>query len=81
MLKRFDFQVQEVDELEEVLLQRGKIISIPFLGEHGDLNVRSKTAWLIELEGKRCFFGADSANSDINLYRHMLPLLSGPTGY
>lgn len=76
LLKQFRFEVIEVDDLDEVELPNGKITSIPFLGEHGDLNVRSKTAWLIELEGKKSFFGADSANPDINLYRHMLDLLS-----
>lgn len=76
LLKHLNFDVAEVDELEEIGLPEGRIVSIPFLGEHGDLNIRSKTAWLIELKGKKCFFGADSANPDINLYRHMLDLLS-----
>ncbi|NQY35539.1 MAG: MBL fold metallo-hydrolase [Alteromonadaceae bacterium] len=76
MLMQFGFEVIEVDELEDIVLPGGVIKSIPFLGEHGDLNVRSKTAWLIELNGKKCFFGADSANPDINLYRHMKGILS-----
>lgn len=76
LLKQFLFDVIEVDDLEEIIIPEGKITSIPFLGEHGDLNVRSKTAWLVELQDKKCFFGADSANPDINLYRHMEDLLS-----
>ncbi|OBP13491.1 tyrosine beta-hydroxylase [Rheinheimera sp. SA_1] len=76
LLKQLQFDVIEVDELDEIPLPAGKITSIPFLGEHGDLNVRSKTAWLIELAGKKCFFGADSANPDINLYRHMADVLA-----
>lgn len=75
MLKTLKFDVIEVDDLDEILIPEGRIVAIPFLGEHGDLNVRSKTAWLIEAKGKKCFFGADSANPDINLYRHMQDLL------
>jgi L-ascorbate metabolism protein UlaG (beta-lactamase superfamily) len=77
MLKQLGFSVIEVDELEEIPLPNGRITSIPFFGEHGDLNVRSKTAWLIEIDGKKCFFGADSANPDISLYENMKDVLAG----
>jgi len=77
LLKKLHFNVIEVDDLEEISIPEGRIVSIPFLGEHGDLNIRSKTAWLIEIQEKKCFFGADSANPDINLYRHMEKELSG----
>lgn len=77
LLKNLQFNVIEIDELDEIEIPGGKIISIPFLGEHGDLNIRSKTAWLVEVEGKKFFFGADSANPDINIYRHMQDLLAG----
>lgn len=76
LLKNLQFNVVEFDELEEIQIPDGKITSIPFLGEHGDLNIRSKTAWLIELQGKKSFFGADSANPDINIYRHMQDLFT-----
>ncbi len=76
MLKQLRFEVIEFDDLDEISIPEGKITSIPFLGEHGDLNIRSKTAWLIELQGKKCFFGADSANPDLNMYRHMQDVLS-----
>ena len=71
LLKQLGFSVIEVDELEVIALPNGRITSIPFLGEHGDLNVRSKTAWLVEMDGKKCFFGADSANPDISLYENL----------
>ena len=76
MLRQLGFTVIEVDDLEEVPLPNGSITSIPFLGEHGDLNVRSKTAWLIEMDGKKCFFGADSANPDIELYDKLKEVLA-----
>jgi len=76
LLKQLGFTVVEVDDLEEIPLPNGRITSIPFLGEHGDLNVRSKTAWLIEIGGKRCFFGADSANPDVSLYGNLREVLT-----
>jgi L-ascorbate metabolism protein UlaG (beta-lactamase superfamily) len=77
LLKQLGFNVREVDDLEEIALSEGRLISIPFLGEHGDLNIRSKTAWLVELQGKKCFFGADSSNPDSSLYEHLGKLFSG----
>lgn len=76
LLKQLGFRVMEVDELEEIPLPNGRITSIPFLGEHGDLNVRSKTAWLIEMNGKKSFFGADSANPEISMYEKLRDVLS-----
>lgn len=76
ILKNLNFNVQEVEDLDDIALPGGCITAIPFLGEHGDLNIRSKSAWLVELDGKKCFFGADSANPDINLYRNMKDLLT-----
>lgn len=76
LLKQLGFSVKEVDDLEEIPLPGGRITSIPFFGEHGDLNIRSKTAWLIEIDGKKCFFGADSANPDISLYENLREVLS-----
>lgn len=76
LLKQLGFCVTEVDDLEEIALPGGRITSIPFLGEHGDLNIRSKTAWLIEIDGRKCFFGADSANPDLALYENLREVLS-----
>jgi L-ascorbate metabolism protein UlaG (beta-lactamase superfamily) len=75
MLQQLGFHVVEVDELEAVEFAGGRIVSVPFLGEHGDLHVRSKNAWLVEAAGKRVFFGADSSNPDIRLYENMGSLM------
>ena len=77
MLKQLGFDVVEVDDLDEIDLVDGRVISLPFLGEHGDLNVRSKAAWLFELAGKKVFFGADSSNPDPQMYRHLKKILGG----
>ncbi len=71
MLKQFGFKVSEVEDMEEIDVVGGKITSLPFLGEHGDLNIRSKTAWFVELLGKKMFLGADSSNLDPNMYHHI----------
>ncbi|BCE03392.1 MBL fold metallo-hydrolase [Marinicellulosiphila megalodicopiae] len=71
LLRQLGFNVSEVDDLEEIPFANGQIVSMPFLGEHGDLNIRSKTAWYIEAFGRKCFFGADSSNPDPRLYEHL----------
>lgn len=71
MLQQLNFEVMEVDDLDEITIPDGRIVSLPFLGEHGDLNIRSKTAWYVEAHGKKCFFGADSSNPDRRLYEHL----------
>jgi L-ascorbate metabolism protein UlaG (beta-lactamase superfamily) len=68
LLTRIGFKSVEVDDLQEIEIPGGRIVAIPFLGEHGDLNIRSKSAWYVELLGKKLFFGADSSNLDPELY-------------
>lgn len=64
-------QVREVDEMETIEVDDGFIMSVPFLGEHGDLNVRTKNAYLIELNGKSLLMAADSNNIEPVLYDHI----------
>jgi hypothetical protein len=71
MLQTLGFKVRELEEMDEVAVPNGRIVAIPFLGEHADLNIRSKSAWYIELEGKKIFAGADSASLDQVLYRRI----------
>jgi L-ascorbate metabolism protein UlaG (beta-lactamase superfamily) len=71
LLRQFNFDVIEMDDLDEIGVPGGRIVSVPFLGEHGDLNVRSKTAWYFELLDKKIFLGADSSNLDPAMYRHI----------
>ena len=63
--------VLELDELESISLSDGEIVSIPVLGEHGDLNISTKNAYLIQLQGKSILCAADSNNIESNLYRHL----------
>jgi L-ascorbate metabolism protein UlaG (beta-lactamase superfamily) len=66
--------VVEIQELESLQIAGGFITGLPFLGEHGDLNITSKIAHLIELRGKKFLFAADSNNIEPALYRHIFKL-------
>ncbi|MEM9980043.1 MAG: MBL fold metallo-hydrolase, partial [Cyanobacteria bacterium P01_D01_bin.2] len=68
-------QVRTLDELESIPLPDGEIISIPVLGEHGDLNIATKNAYWINLKGRSILCAADSNNLDPYLYRHIHHLL------
>jgi L-ascorbate metabolism protein UlaG (beta-lactamase superfamily) len=63
--------VREIDEMESISVQGGEIMGTPFLGEHADLNIRTKTAYFIRLEGRTVMFVADSNNLEPRLYEHI----------
>lgn len=71
MLASLGFKVAEVDEMDMLPVKDGSITAIPFLGEHADLNIRSKSAWFIQLHGKKFLCMADSACLSDALYRHI----------
>ena len=68
-------QIQTLDELETIPLPDGEIISIPVLGEHGDLNIATKTAYWIQIQGRSILCAADSNNLAPQLYQHIHHLL------
>jgi len=72
LLKQCGFQnVIEVSEMEEIPFNRGSIKAIPFLGEHGDLNVLTKSAYLVRVGRHTLLFAADSCNISPKLYEHV----------
>ena len=71
-LKACGFQnVIEVAEMEELKLKNGTITAVPFLGEHGDLNVATKMAYLVRTDGHSLLFAADSCNISPKIYEHV----------
>jgi L-ascorbate metabolism protein UlaG (beta-lactamase superfamily) len=64
-------QVSEIYEMESIEVPGGSITGLPFLGEHADLNIRTKLAYLIQLEGKSALCAADSNNIEPRLYEHI----------
>ena len=76
ILNNIDFKsVIEIDEMETLQLEEGEITGVPFFGEHADLNIGSKMAHLINLQGKKFMFAADSNNIEPKLYGHVFNIL------
>jgi L-ascorbate metabolism protein UlaG (beta-lactamase superfamily) len=72
MLQQIGFRdVRELDDLEMIEVDGGYILGVPFLGEHGDLNIRTKAAYLVKLENRSILCVADSNNLEPQLYEHV----------
>jgi L-ascorbate metabolism protein UlaG (beta-lactamase superfamily) len=72
LLKQCGFRnVIEVSEMDEIPFEHGSITALPFLGEHGDLNVLTKSAYLLQVNGHSLLFAADSCNISPKLYEHV----------
>ncbi|HEY6351242.1 MAG TPA: MBL fold metallo-hydrolase [Candidatus Angelobacter sp.] len=63
--------VIEVTEMEDVKIGKVRITALPFFGEHADLDIRSKTAWLVKIGRQAMIFAADSCNIEPRLYEHI----------
>lgn len=61
----------EIDEIETINDDDLSITGLPFFGEHGDVNVKSKIAYLINAKGKSILCAADSNNIEPKLYEHI----------
>jgi L-ascorbate metabolism protein UlaG (beta-lactamase superfamily) len=72
LLKQCGFRnVIELAEMEEIDFEGGAITAIPFLGEHGDLNVLTKSAYHLRVGAHTLLFAADSCNIAPKLYEHI----------
>jgi L-ascorbate metabolism protein UlaG (beta-lactamase superfamily) len=72
LLKRIGFRnVIELDEMETLDAERAAITGIPFLGEHADLDIRSKLAYLVRIGKHSMIFAADSCNLESRLYEYV----------
>jgi len=58
-------------EMESIDWGKGSLTALPFLGEHSDLNIRSKTAYLVQIGRRKLIFAADSCNVEPRLYEHL----------
>lgn len=71
MLRAIGFpRVVELEELDVIELPGGSITGLPFFGEHGDLNIRSKIAHLVKLGDKTLLMAADSNAIEPRIYDH-----------
>lgn len=76
VLQNIGFQnVTEIDEMESIEIDEGSITALPFMGEHADLRIRTKTAYLIRVMRHSILVGADSNNLEPALYEHIHDLV------
>lgn len=63
--------VIEIDELQEIHDGNVHITGLPFFGEHADLDIMTKLAWLVRIGPHSLLFAADSCNIEPQLYEHL----------
>jgi L-ascorbate metabolism protein UlaG (beta-lactamase superfamily) len=69
--------VWELDEMDQIQIPGGYLMGCPFLGEHCDLNIRTKLAYAVCLLGRKILAVADSNNLESRLYQHLQQII-GP---
>jgi L-ascorbate metabolism protein UlaG (beta-lactamase superfamily) len=78
LLEQIGFKnVIELNELESIPTKSGSILGVPFLGEHADLNIHTKLAYRVDIDGHTLLFAADSCNIEPALYKHFTKLYGG----
>ncbi|MEL7002734.1 MAG: MBL fold metallo-hydrolase [Bacteroidota bacterium] len=72
ILEQIGFQsVIELDDLQSLPIEFGSITSVPFFGEHCDLNIRSKSTYLVKLREKSYLICADSNSMSAEVYKNV----------
>jgi L-ascorbate metabolism protein UlaG (beta-lactamase superfamily) len=61
----------ELNPFEEFKINNMSIIALPFLGEHGDLNIHSKATYLLKINSRKFLIAVDSNNIDTEIYHHI----------
>jgi L-ascorbate metabolism protein UlaG (beta-lactamase superfamily) len=67
--------VTELGELETLALEHGSVVGVPFLGEHCDLAVSTKLAYVVRFGREQLMFAADSCNIEPRVYDHVHQLV------
>lgn len=64
--------VFQLNDMDSIVIEGCKIQALPFLGEHGDLDVRSKLCYHVTLKDSlKILFVADSCNIEPKIYEHV----------
>ena len=63
--------VVELSEMQSIKFEGGSITGVPFLGEHADLDIRSKLGYWVQIKGHSLLIIADSCNIEPMLYEHL----------
>jgi L-ascorbate metabolism protein UlaG (beta-lactamase superfamily) len=61
--------VVELAEMDSLDVPSGSILAVPFLGEHADLDIRTKTGYLLQLAERSVYVAADSCNIEPRMYQ------------
>ena len=79
ILQRLGFSnIEIVDAFDSIKFDEGEIISLPFSGEHADLNIHSKQTIFVNVKGRRIFFLVDSDAIDPGLYKLVTEIVGKP---
>lgn len=68
-------QVRSIYEMEEIQFGDVTITGLPFTGEHSDLNILTKTCYLVQIGGFKLIYMADSRIVEPALYKHIHELI------
>ena len=72
MLEAIGFKnVSELEALSDIRTDHGSITGIPFLGEHSDLDIKCKMAYLVKSGRHSMLYAADSCNIEPRMYEHL----------
>jgi L-ascorbate metabolism protein UlaG (beta-lactamase superfamily) len=72
LLQQCGFQsVIELQELETLRSHDMQIMGVPFMGEHCDLDIRTKMAYLVKTSRSSLLFAADSCNIEPAIYKNI----------
>ena len=70
------YNVIEIGDMESIQMEKCTITGVPFLGEHSDLDVRSKLCYHVELHNQfSVLFAADSCNIQSSIYERVHDVL------
>ena len=68
-LEGFGFHnVVELGEVQSIDLGRARITALPFLGEHGDMDIRAKMVPMVRIGGRGFLFATDTSPIDPSIY-------------
>jgi L-ascorbate metabolism protein UlaG (beta-lactamase superfamily) len=76
MFEKVGFKnIISIEEFERIHAPNCTVIGLPFFGEHSDLALRTKSAYLVQTGRYRLLFAADSCNVEPRLYEHVEKLV------
>lgn len=76
ILRHLGFEdVVEFDDMDTRICGSVQVTALPFLGEHGDLQIRTKAGWHLRFGEKSALFAADSTNISPTMYAKVAELI------